>query len=153
MKAVLIAGVTSIFLAGCATSVETANRLASGMPDWELCYVTLDYEYSANMRAAAQDAIRYRRVNCAEHASMIQAKQASDSAHTAKSLQMIQFGQQLMNQPRLPAASETSVAPGKYGPLKATYTSNLNRICVYSTPLGDATTTISATSICPSVGP
>jgi hypothetical protein len=161
-------GLAVLALAACATTTpEQWQAKAESAEPWELCYRQINGGYSATYGQAVSEQIRRRGVDCREHMAMVQAKLAADGVSQQQSLQMLQLGQQLMNQPRLPQPSGASAtyAPagsfstpmtpvaGRYGPVKSTYISGFNRICIYGTPMGDATTTIAATSICPSMGP
>lgn len=84
-------------MTGCAVySPAESLAMARNSPDWELCYVAVSGRGQQNIRQAVYQVMQERRTDCNQHAALVQAKMAQDSARSsanaAAGLMLMQAG-------------------------------------------------------------
>lgn len=112
-RRIALLAVTAV-LTGCAASPERLRVSALGAPDWELCYVSLVGR--ADYRAAANQVIGERQLDCSRHMAMVNARLNADQAAAARSQAATANALQLLNaaQPRPPAPTNLPVNCNSY---------------------------------------
>lgn len=89
----------ALAVSGCAMTPVEAQSKAFMAADWELCYFTATGRGPELLRQAVREQMQSRRVDCNQHAAMMQARAAADGARVNNSLLLLQAGQAISRPP------------------------------------------------------
>ncbi len=72
----------AVLAAGCATpqmNLDQARQWASGLSEWDTCYVSASPRFNGNAKQAAYETILRRRTDCAPHSPTVAARINADN--------------------------------------------------------------------------